>query len=111
MKMLTRMMFVILLLGTGFAASFAAGQSKGFTQGSEWALMQAELVAREAGVFMPVSYEEGEFHVVIKQPRVLYKQAQKLADVHKGESSPDPESKVFASQETVETAPAGKERL
>jgi hypothetical protein len=31
---------------------------------------------------MPVVYKEGEFRVVIKQPRHLYKKAWQLADQH-----------------------------
>jgi len=42
--------------------------------------MQANLLAREAGVFMPVSLEQGQFRVVIRQPKGLYKRAWQLAD-------------------------------
>jgi hypothetical protein len=80
MKILIRIVLAIALLIAGFAAGFPAGKSAGFTSGSEWALMQANILAREAGVFMPVSLNEGQFRVVIKQPRRLYKRAWELAD-------------------------------
>jgi len=47
--------FSAALLLTGFAAGFETGQSSGFTKGGEWSIMQADLLAREAGVFMPVN--------------------------------------------------------
>jgi len=80
MKIVTHAVLSLALLGAGFAAGFPAGKDAGFTTGSEWALMQANLLAREAGVFMPVSLQQGQFRVVIKQPRNLYKRAWKLAD-------------------------------
>jgi hypothetical protein len=73
---------VIALLIIGFAAGVPVGQSIGFTTGSEWALVQADLLAREAGTFMPVYYEEGTFRVKLKQPNHLYKRAWQLADRH-----------------------------
>ncbi|MGE5174501.1 MAG: hypothetical protein ACM3MD_11815 [Betaproteobacteria bacterium] len=72
----------LVLLVVGFAAGFPVGKSVGFTTGSEWALVQADILAREAGVFMPVYLNDGNFRVVIKQPRNLYKRAWKLADRH-----------------------------
>ncbi len=80
MKIIIRIVSVIAFLLIGFAAGFPAGKSAGFTSGSEWALVQASIVAREAGVYMPVYLNEGEFRVVIKQPRHLYKRAWELAD-------------------------------
>jgi len=80
MKILIRIMLAIALLIVGFAAGFPAGKSAGFTSGSEWALVQANIIAREAGVFMPVSLNDGQFRVVLKQPRRLYKRAWELAD-------------------------------
>jgi hypothetical protein len=85
MKVTVRIMLSIALLIAGFAAGFPAGMSAGFTSGSEWALMQANIVAREAGVFMPISLNDGKFRVVIKQPRDLYKRAWELADKHEEE--------------------------
>jgi hypothetical protein len=64
----------------GFAVGVPVGQSIGFATGSEWAIIQADLLAREAGVFMPVHYEEGMFRVKLKQPRHLYQRAWQLAD-------------------------------
>jgi hypothetical protein len=80
MNILIRIMLAIALLIVGFAAGFPAGKSAGFTSGSEWALVQANIIAREAGVFMPVSLNDGQFRVVLKQPRHLYKRAWELAD-------------------------------
>jgi hypothetical protein len=85
LKLAIRAAFVIALLLVGFAAGFPVGQSIGFTTGSEWSFMQADILAREAGVSMPVSYKEGKFRVVVKQPRHLYKKAWKLADKHEDE--------------------------
>lgn len=80
MKIITRTVLFLVLLGAGFAVGFPVGKVAGFTSGSEWALLQANLLAQEAGVFMPVSLEQGQFRVVIKQPRGLYKRAWQLAD-------------------------------
>ncbi len=67
-------------LSMGLAAGFAGGLNIGFSTGSEWALMQADIVAREAGVDMPVSYDGGTFRVVVKQPKGLYRRAWQLAE-------------------------------
>lgn len=80
MNIITQTALSLILVGAGFAAGFPVGKDAGFTAGSEWALMQANLLAREAGVFMPVSLEQGQFRVVIRQPRDLYKRAWELAD-------------------------------
>jgi len=80
MKILIRILLAMGLLAAGFAAGFPAGKSAGFASGSEWALVQANIHAREAGVFMPVSLNDGQFRVVIRQPRKIYKQAWELAD-------------------------------
>src|SRR5271169_1640224 len=81
-KTIIRMTVIAALLVAGFAAGFPIGQSVGFSTGSEWAIIQADLVAREAGLLMPISYEEGKFRVVVKQSRHLYRRAWKLADRH-----------------------------
>jgi hypothetical protein len=44
--------------------------------------VQADIIARESGLFMPVYFEDGRFRVIIKQPRNLYKRAWQLADRH-----------------------------
>ena len=76
----TAMALTFLLLG--LAAGFLFGRSTGFETGSEWALVQADILAREAGVFMPVYLDDGAFRVVIKQPRGLYKRAWQQADLY-----------------------------
>ena len=82
MKVLIRIVLAVVLLVAGFAAGFPVGKSVGFTTGSEWALVQANILARESGLFMPVSFEDGQFRVVIKQPRNFYRRAWQLADMH-----------------------------
>jgi hypothetical protein len=80
MNIIVRVVLAIALVAAGFAAGFPIGKTSGFATGSEWALVQADILARESGIFMPVSLEEGQFRVVIKQPRGLYKRAWQLAD-------------------------------
>lgn len=80
MKTLTRITCVVVLLAIGFAAGFPIGSTVGFTKGSEWALVQADILAREAGLFMPVFFEGGIFRVIMKQPHGLYRRAWQLAD-------------------------------
>jgi len=82
MRILMRIALMIVLLMAGFAAGFPLGQNRGFSTGSEWALVQANILAREAGVFMPVNYEAGQFRIIQKQPKHLYKRAWVLADLH-----------------------------
>jgi len=82
MKILIQMVLAAVLVVAGFAAGFPVGKSAGFATGSEWALVQADIIARESGLFMPVSFEDGRFRVTIKQPRNLYKRAWQLADRH-----------------------------
>ncbi len=82
MKMSVKITLAVVLLLAGFAAGLPIGKSIGFTTGSEWALMQAGIFAREAGVFMPVYINEGQFRVVVKQPRGLYKRAWQLSEQH-----------------------------
>jgi hypothetical protein len=77
----------LLLVLIGFPVVFQTGRNMGFRTGSEWALVQADIIAREAGVFMPVYLEEGKFRVVLKQPRGLYKKAWSLADRHEEQGS------------------------
>jgi hypothetical protein len=83
MKTIIRVALMIASLLMGFAAGFPIGQSKGFSTGSEWAFVQANILARESGLFMPVNFEAGQFRVILKQPKYLYKRAWMLADRHK----------------------------
>ncbi len=75
-----RIVSVIVLVAIGFAVGFPIGQSRGFTTGSEWAFVQASLIARELGLFMPVNFVEGRFRIVLKQPRGLYQRTRQLAE-------------------------------
>jgi len=82
MRTISIIMVAVVLLLTGLAVGFQVGRSSGFKVGSEWALMQADLLAREAGVFMPVHLGEDGFTVVMRQPPGLYRRAWRLADQH-----------------------------
>jgi hypothetical protein len=82
MKIIFRICVFIVLLAVGFAAGYPLGQRKGFSTGSEWSLIQADLLAKEAGLFMPVYYDGEQFRVVMRQPPHLYRRAWKLADMN-----------------------------
>lgn len=79
MKKVSQMKKAILLC-IGLAVAFQCGKSTGFKTGSEWALVQADILAREAGVFMPVYLDDNDFRIVVKQPRGVYKRAWERAD-------------------------------
>ena len=85
MKIIIRIALTIALVTAGFAAGFPIGRNSGFTTGSEWALMQANILAQEAGLFMPVNLEEGQFRIILRQPKHLYREAWMLADRHEDE--------------------------
>lgn len=85
MKPITRIVSILILLALGFAAGFPIGSRSGFVRGSEWAIVQADLIAREAGLLMPVNLADGEFRITFKQPRGLYKFARQLAEKHYNE--------------------------
>ena len=85
MKIVMRVALMFVLLTAGFSAGFPIGQSRGFSTGSEWAIVQANILAREAGLFMPVNYEDGQFRIILKQPKHLYKSSWLLADRHENE--------------------------
>ena len=80
MKTATRIIYVVLLLAVGFAAGFPIGSMSGFSRGSEWAIVQADIIARESGLFMPVGFDGGMFRVIMKQPRGLYKKVWQQAE-------------------------------
>ncbi|HAS52637.1 MAG: hypothetical protein A2X56_01330 [Nitrospirae bacterium GWC2_57_13] len=82
MKIIIRIALAVVLLLTGFAAGFPFGVSRGFSTGSEWAFVQGNILAREAGLFMPVNFETGQFRIIFKQPKHLYREAWVLADRH-----------------------------
>ena len=73
---------VLGLLATGFAMGFPVGQQKGFDSGSEWAIVQANMTAREAGMELPFSLEDGQIRVVVRQSPDLHKWAQKQAELY-----------------------------
>lgn len=82
MKTVSKISTALVLLLVCIGVGFQIGKHVGFKTGSEWALIQADMLAREAGVFMPVYMEDDTFRVVIKQPRGSYKKAWELADRH-----------------------------
>lgn len=65
-KVLVLTVVTAALLVTGFALGYPIGKHRGFETGTEWAMLQAKLVAREAGVIMPVYFEDDAFHVVLR---------------------------------------------
>ena len=67
------------LLAAGFALGFPIGQHKGFNTGSEWAIVQADIAAREAGMTLPFSLEEGQIRVIVRQSPDLHKWARQQA--------------------------------
>jgi len=85
MKTLLRIILMIAFVTAGFAVGFPIGRNSGFIIGSEWALVQANILAREAGLFMPVNLEEGQFRIILKQPKHLYRAAWMLADRYEDE--------------------------
>ncbi len=82
LKIMTRMAMVGALLMAGFAVGFPVGQHRGFTTGIECALIEADILAREAHVRMPFYFRDGEMRVVVKQPHDLYKRAWQQSDKH-----------------------------
>jgi hypothetical protein len=82
MKNFSGPLLAALFLIVGLAVGFQTGRSSGFETGSEWALVQADILAREAGLSMPVVLDAGTFRVIMKQPRGLYRRAWRLADEH-----------------------------
>lgn len=80
MNVILRIAAAIVLLFAGFAAGVPVGTSIGFDHGSEWALVQADLLAREVGVSMPVQYEDGQLRVIIRQPQNLHRRAWRLSE-------------------------------
>ena len=70
------------LLATGFALGFPVGQQRGFDTGSEWAIVQADIAAREAGMILPFSLEEGQIRVTVRQSPDLHKWARQQAALY-----------------------------
>jgi hypothetical protein len=85
MKIIMRIALAIVLFMAGFGVGFPIGRSRGFSTGSEWAFVQANILAREAELFMPVNYEAGQFRIILKQPKHLYRRAWIVADRHADE--------------------------
>jgi len=81
-KIIVQLAVTLALLVTGFALGYPVGKHTGFESGSEWALIQADLAARDAGVTMPVYLEDGLFHVVIRQSPDLHRRARLNAVQH-----------------------------
>jgi len=77
-----RIAMMLGLLVAGFALGFPLGQHKGFDTGSEWAIVQADIAAREAGMSLPFSLEEGQIRVTVRQSPDLHKWAQQQAALY-----------------------------
>lgn len=77
-------------LAAGFALGFPLGQQKGFHTGSEWAIIQVDIAAREAGVSLPFFLEEGRIRVIVRQPPDLHKWARQQASREEPGGVPDP---------------------
>jgi len=77
-----RIVVILGLLATGFAMGFPVGQHKGFSRGSEWAIVQADIAAREAGMVLPFSLADGQIRVVIRQSPDLHKWARRQAALY-----------------------------
>jgi hypothetical protein len=88
LKRLSIIMALIVLLLACIGISFQAGKNAGFKSGSEWALVQAKIVAEEAGVFMPVHMNDGKFIVVLRQPPGVYRRAWEMADEYEEAHEP-----------------------
>jgi hypothetical protein len=80
MKILVRIVSIVVLVFIGFAVGVSIGQSRGFRTGSEWAFVQASLIARERGLFMPIKFAEGHFQIIQRQPRGLQQRTRQLAE-------------------------------
>ena len=55
LKIATRIVMGGALLLAGFSVGFPVGERMGFTNGMEWAIVQTGILAREAGISLPVS--------------------------------------------------------
>jgi hypothetical protein len=80
MRIIGRLIIGIALLAMGFAFGFPIGENVGFGIGSEWAILQADIIAKESGQFMPINLKNGMFRVKLKQPDGLHKRVWKLAN-------------------------------
>ena len=77
-----RLAVILGLLAAGFALGFPIGQQRGFDTGSEWAIVQADIAAREAGVSLPFLLEEGQIRVIVRQSPDLHKWARQQAALY-----------------------------
>ena len=82
LKIIIRTVLGVVLLFAGFAVGFPVGQHMGFTTGTDWPIVKVDILAREAGVHMPVTFAEVAFRVLVKQQPDIYKRAWQLADRH-----------------------------
>ncbi len=94
MKIVSIIMGVVVLLLVCVGVSYQVGKNAGFATGSEWALVQADIVAQEAGVFMPVYLKDGKFRVVLRQPPGVYRRAWETADQYEEEREAGPPAKL-----------------
>lgn len=103
-KVLVTILISLVLVVLAFGIGFQSGRSSGFETGSQWALMQASIVAREAGFFMPVYLDEGSFRLVVKQRHGLYKKAWQQADHYEeARAGNDLSPREPGAESTIET--------
>ena len=89
-----RLAVILGLLAVGFAVGFPIGQQRGFDNGSEWAIVQADIAAREAGVSLPFLLEEGQIRVIIRQSPDLHKWARQQAALYNERITVAPDGKA-----------------
>ena len=80
-RIMVRALLIAVLLALGFAIGFPLGRQTGFMTGSEWAMVQAGIMARETGVATPAVCDNGELHVIVRQPADLYQRARYRASL------------------------------
>lgn len=90
------------LFVAGYAAGFATGRDAGFDVGSEWVMVQAGLLAREAGLHMPVSYDDEGLRVTIRQPQQPLKRSWKASTASAIVSADSRESTLAAGPDSAQ---------
>lgn len=78
-KIIARIAVILGLLAAGFALGFPLGEQRSFHTGSEWAIVQVGIAAREAGMPLPFFLKDGQIRVIAGQSPDLHKWARKQA--------------------------------
>jgi hypothetical protein len=106
MKTLTRAILMVALMSGGFAVGFSLGITQGFNRGCEWALVQADILAREEGLDMPVSFTEDTFQIVQRQPAGLHRRVWQMADRQYDEDMRNTRNDMTEGETVDEVMPA-----